>query len=177
MTTTKLVRAQKGKIFFVGEERRLCRSYLHGSQDLFRGNGLHLLAKWERIASHYQENQPRRRGEESGQHERWKQSGVWFNVMSPSSLACTMRCLHLESYGLRLMKFGWLLWNSKRVKQPKQHSFVFIHLLVDIKRRSSVDWLCEGGSDNLCCCNSTGVDAQEESCLNVLSCWTVNMLT
>ena len=58
MVATEAGRAWKGKSFSQEEERQLCRSVLHVSQDPIRGNGQRALAFWEKITMHYQENRP-----------------------------------------------------------------------------------------------------------------------
>ena len=58
MVVAKSGRARKGKNFSQDEERQLCKSVLHVSQDPVTGNGQWATAFWERIINHYQENRP-----------------------------------------------------------------------------------------------------------------------
>jgi hypothetical protein len=53
MTTTSSSRAKKGKNFFIDEERQVCLSVLHISQDPCIGNGQRKDAFWQMIKAHY----------------------------------------------------------------------------------------------------------------------------
>ena len=48
----------KGFFFGKDEEEQLCRSVLHVTQDLIVGNQQQARVFWDRITTHYQENQP-----------------------------------------------------------------------------------------------------------------------
>jgi hypothetical protein len=58
MALTEAAKARKGKNFSPDEERQLCRSCLHISQDPIIGNGQHSTAFWERILKHYNNHLP-----------------------------------------------------------------------------------------------------------------------
>ena len=51
---------KKGKNFNAEEERLLCRSFVHVSQDPIAGNGQRSTAFWERITKHFNQVKPRR---------------------------------------------------------------------------------------------------------------------
>jgi hypothetical protein len=57
-TLTEAAKVRKGKNFSPEEERQLCRSCLHISQDPISGNGQHSTAFWERILKHYNDHLP-----------------------------------------------------------------------------------------------------------------------
>jgi hypothetical protein len=61
MATTMASKAKKVKNFSSEEERQLCRSFLHVSQDPIAGNGQRAGPFWDRIARHYQEHKPQGR--------------------------------------------------------------------------------------------------------------------
>ena len=52
-------KTKKGKNFSAEEERLLCRSFLHVSQDPIAGNGQRSTAFWERITKHFNQVKPR----------------------------------------------------------------------------------------------------------------------
>jgi hypothetical protein len=56
--TTESARGRKGKNFSTDEERQVCRSVLHISQDPIAGNGQRKEAFWECITTHYNQNKP-----------------------------------------------------------------------------------------------------------------------
>jgi len=53
---TRVRKARKGKHFVVEEEKQVCRSVLHVSQDPIIANGQKNQAFWERIITHYNNN-------------------------------------------------------------------------------------------------------------------------
>jgi hypothetical protein len=147
MVTTTSARTRKGKNFSQDEERQLCRSFLHVSQDPINGNGQRATAFWERIWTHYKANRPiggeerRARSLETKwgamKHDCAKFAGVYKAVSdcqeSGTSLGDVMQRA-LDLY---------------KVKHPKQSPFVFLHcwtllrevprwwdLLVDVRQRA-----------------------------------------
>jgi hypothetical protein len=58
MTTTSSSRAKKNKNFSIDEEREVCLSMLHISQDPCIGNGQRKDAFWQRIEAHYNSHKP-----------------------------------------------------------------------------------------------------------------------
>jgi len=55
---TPFGKARKGKKIVVKEEKQVCRSILHVSQDLITRNGQKNQAFWEWITMHYNNNRP-----------------------------------------------------------------------------------------------------------------------
>ena len=58
MAMMEISKGKKGRNFSSEEERQLCRSFLHVSQDPIAGIGQRTRAFWDRIAKHYQEHKP-----------------------------------------------------------------------------------------------------------------------
>jgi hypothetical protein len=75
----------KGKNLWKDEEEQLCRSVLHVTQDRIVGNQQRASVFWDRITTHYQENQP----QGPGRNAHWRPSGAPSNMTSPNSLEST----------------------------------------------------------------------------------------
>ena len=96
----------KGKNFCKDEEEQLCRSVLHVTQDRIVGNQQRAGVFWERITTHYQENQPQGPRPQRSLETKWgiikhdvsKFIGVYSQVMwlnrSGTSASDTLRRAH-----------------------------------------------------------------------------------
>ncbi|KAG0596302.1 hypothetical protein M758_UG241400 [Ceratodon purpureus] len=96
----------KGRNFCMDEEKQLCRSVLHVTQDRIVGNQQRANVFWERITVHYQENQPQGPRPQRSLETKWgtikhnisKFIGVYSQVVrlnrSGSSAADTLRRAH-----------------------------------------------------------------------------------
>jgi hypothetical protein len=129
--TTESARVRKGKNFSSDEDRQVCRSILHVSQDPIAGNGQRKEAFWERITTHYNRNKPIGGGERPSRsietkwgtikHDVAKFIGVHKQVSS---------CRESGSSPDDVLQNALELY---KVKHPKQHSFVFLHCWLILK--------------------------------------------
>jgi hypothetical protein len=135
MALTEAAKARKGRNFSPDEERQLCRSCLHVSQDPICGNGQRSTAFWERILKHYNDHRPTgcdprpSRSLETKwgliKHDVAKFCGVYKSVAALNESGTSAQDVLERS--LELYK----------VKHPKQLSFNFLHcwlLLKDVPR-------------------------------------------
>jgi hypothetical protein len=135
MALTEAAKARKGRNFSPDEERQLCRSCLHISQDPISGNGQRSTAFWERILNHYNNHLPIGCGPRPSRsletkwgvikHDVAKFCGVYKSVVALNESSTSAQDVLERS--LELYK----------VKYPKQLSFTFLHcwlLLKDVPR-------------------------------------------
>ena len=129
----------KGNFFSQDEERQLCRSVLHVSQDPVVGNGQWATAFWERITKHYQGNQL------GGCAKRPSRSleTKWRVIKHDVSTFCGVynSILMLREFGTSTEDVLDRVLDLYKVRYPKQQPFVFVHcwrLLKDVPRWADV---------------------------------------
>ena len=135
MATTNASKARKGKNFSSEEERQLCRSFLHVSQDPIAGNRQRAGAFWDRIARHYQEHKPQGREDRSTRSLETKWGAIKHDVAK--FVAVHSQVLNLKESGTSLEDVLQRALELYRVKHPKQHGFLYMHcwtILKDIPR-------------------------------------------
>ena len=135
MATTGVSKAKKGKNFSSEEERQLCRSFLHVSQDPIAGNGQRAGAFWERIARHYQEHKPQGREDRPARSLETKWGAIKHDVAK--FVAVHSQVLNLNESGASLEDVLQRALELYRVKHPKQQGFLYLHcwtILKDIPR-------------------------------------------
>ena len=139
MATTKLARARKGKKISQDEERQLCRSVLHVSQDLVVGNGQRATTFWERITKHYQENRPRGCAERPSRSLETKWGVIKHDVSKFYGVYKSILLLRESSTSAEDVLDRAL--DLYKVRHPKQQPFVFVHcwrLLKDVPQWADV---------------------------------------
>jgi hypothetical protein len=135
MATTMASKAKKGKNFSSEEERQLCRSFLHVSQDPIAGNGQRAGAFWDRIARHYQEHKPQGREDRPVRSLETKWGAIKHDVAK--FVVVHSQVLNLKESGTSLEDVLQRALELYRVKHPKQQGFLYIHcwtILKDIPR-------------------------------------------
>ena len=135
MATTSLSKAKKGRNFSSEEERQLCRSFLHVSQDPIAGNGQRAGAFWDRIARHYQDHKPQGREDRPARSLETKWGVIKHDVSK--FVAVHSQVLNLKESGTSLEDVLQRALELYRVKHPKQQGFLYIHcwtILKDIPR-------------------------------------------
>ena len=135
MATTLASKAKKGKNFSSEEERQLCRSFLHVSQDPIAGNGQRAGAFWDRIARHYQEHKPHGKEDRPARSLETKWGAIKHDVAK--FVAVHSQVLNLKESGTSLEDVLQRALELYRVKHPKQQGFLYIHcwtILKDIPR-------------------------------------------
>ena len=135
MATTNVSKAKKGRNFSSEEERQLCRSFLHVSQDPIAGNGQRAGAFWDRIARHYQDHKPQGREDRPARSLETKWGAIKHDVAK--FVAVHSQVLNLKESGTSLEDVLQRALELYRVKHPKQQGFLYIHcwtILKDIPR-------------------------------------------
>jgi hypothetical protein len=125
MATTDVSCARKGRNFTSDEERQVCRSVLHISQDPIQGNGQRKEAFWDRIATHYNQNRPA-----GGDHRLSRSLETKWGVIKhdvAKFIGVYNQILGLRESGASLDDVLQNALELYKVKHPKQHSFFFIH--------------------------------------------------
>jgi hypothetical protein len=135
MASSEATKARKGRNFSPDEERQLCRSCLHISQDPITGNGQRSSAFWERILKHYNDHRP------AGCDARPSRSleTKWGLIKHDVAKFCGVykQVLALNESGMSAEDVLERSLELYKVKHPKQLSFVFLHcwlLLKDVPR-------------------------------------------
>ena len=135
MATTIASKAKKGKNFSSEEERQLCRSFLHVSQDPIAGNGQRAGAFWDRITRHYPEHKPHGREDRPARSLETKWGAIKHDVAK--FVAVHSQVLNLKESGTSLEDVLQRALELYRVKHPKQQGFLYLHcwtILKDIPR-------------------------------------------
>jgi hypothetical protein len=134
-TVVETSRARKGRNFSSDEERQVCRSVLHISQDPIQGNGQKKEAFWDRIATHYNQNRPTGGGHRPARSLETKWGAIKHDVAK--FIGVYNQVLGCRESGTSPDDVVQKALELYKVKHPKQQCFVFIHywqLLKDVPR-------------------------------------------
>jgi hypothetical protein len=118
-------RARKGRNFSSDEERQVCRSVLHISQDPIQGNGQKKEAFWDRIATHYNQNRPTGGGHRPARSLETKWGAIKHDVAK--FIGVYNQVLGCRESGTSPDDVVQKALELYKVKHPKQQCFVFIH--------------------------------------------------
>jgi hypothetical protein len=131
MAATELSRARKGRNFSSDEERQVCRSVLHISQDPIQGNGQRKEAFWNRIETHYNQNKPTGGGHRPARSLETKWDTIKHDVAKFIGVhSQVLGCRESGTSPNDVLQNALELY---KVKHPKQQCFVFIHCWLVLK--------------------------------------------
>jgi hypothetical protein len=128
--------------FSSDEERQVCRSVLHISQDPIQGNGQKKGVFWDCIEKYYNQNKPIGGGHRLAKSLETKWSVIKYNVAK--FIGIYNQVLDCRELGTSLDDVLQNLLELYKVKHPKQHGFVFIHCWLVLK---DVPWWMEKPSE------------------------------
>ena len=122
---------KKGKNFNNEEERILCHSFLHVSQDPISRNGQCNMAFWERITRHYNDTKPR----SSPLHPAKSLETKWGHIKHDVSKFCGLYKLVLDcrESGTSLDDVLERALEYYKDRHPKQIPFVYLHCWAVLK--------------------------------------------
>jgi hypothetical protein len=135
MATGASQRQSRGRNFVNEEEIQCCRSFLHISQDPVVGNGQRKEALWERVALHYNQNRPAGLHVCPARSLEWKWGTIKHDVAR--FVGVYKQVFDTKESGTTLDDVLRDALELYKVRDPKQHSFVYLHcwiILRDIPR-------------------------------------------
>lgn len=129
----EVVKPKKGRNFTTEEERLLCRSFLHISQDPCVGSGQKKEAFWERITTHFNENCV------TGSRPARSLESKWHVIKHDVSkfCGCYAQVERLNASGQSNDDILERALDLYKLKAPKNQSFLFLHcwwVLKDVPR-------------------------------------------
>lgn len=134
-TVAAVGRAKKGKNFGENEEKQLCCSFLHISQDPKQGTGQKSENFWKRITEHYNTNKPEGGGYRPARSLETKWSAIKHDVAKFVGIYGSVYKLKESGTSLEDVLFRAL--ELYKLKSPKGVGFAYIHawkILKDVPR-------------------------------------------
>jgi hypothetical protein len=130
-TATEVSRPRKGQNFSTDEERQVCRSVLHISQDPIQGNGQRKEAFWNRIEAHYNQHKPIGGGDRPARSLETKWGAIKHDIAKFIGVhSQVLGCRQSGTSSDDLLQNALELY---KVKHPKQQSFIFLHCWLVLK--------------------------------------------